>query len=338
MLRASVTRVLHTHLATRPHPFSLTTRFGLPLLVLVCLATSARADVGLLLGEPYGRGSGYNPTGHISVYLSRVCAETPSMLRRCRTDEAGSVISRYNHIPPVDWVAIPLIPYLYAVDDASEAPTFADPEQVRALRDRYRARHLADFEPVRRVTKVHDWVQLVGSAYDRQNVVFTIRTTVEQDDALIDAFNASDNRARFNLLFENCADFARDLINRYYLPQALHANRIGDLGFTTPKHVSKMFVRYAQRHPELALQTFIVPQIPGNRPHSDRARGVLESLVRMKRYAIPLAVVQPWVSVGLAAGYLTTGRFNPQRHAPLVLSPIEVQGRAHAAVRNPPAP
>ena len=44
---------------------------GLLVLLLVVFATSARADVGVILGEPYGRGSSYNPTGHIAVYLSR---------------------------------------------------------------------------------------------------------------------------------------------------------------------------------------------------------------------------------------------------------------------------
>ena len=70
---------------------------GFMVLSLVLFATSVWADVGVLLGEPYGRGSGYNPTGHISIYLSRVCPDTPTTLRRCRDGEAGSVISRYNH-------------------------------------------------------------------------------------------------------------------------------------------------------------------------------------------------------------------------------------------------
>ena len=223
------------------------------------------------------------------------------------------------------------LPILYAVEHAVDAVDAATPEQVRALRERYRARHLADFGPANSVRKEHDWVQLVGAAYDRQMTVFTTRTTPEQDDRLIQAFNQSANRARFNLLFRNCADFARDLIHQHYYPNALRNNLIGDLGFTTPKQVAKMFVRFATRHPELALQAFLVPQVPGNRAHSDRARGVLESLLRMKRYSIPLTLVEPWLSVGIAAGYVTTGRFDPQRQPLSVPSPIEIEQRAQAA-------
>jgi hypothetical protein len=311
---------------------------GLLVLLLVVFATSARADVGVILGEPYGRGSSYNPTGHIAVYLSRVCAATPTTLRRCGAGEAGSVISRYNHLPPVDWVVIPLIPYLYAVEQASDAVDAATPEQVRALRERYRAQHLADFAPAHRVKKEHDWVQLVGAAYDRQIVVFTVRTTPEQDDRLIDALNHAENRTRFNLLFRNCADFARDLINRHYYPSALRSNVISDLGFTTPKQVAKAFVRHAHRHPELDLRAFLVPQVPGNRAHSDRARGVLESVLRLKRYAIPLGLAEPWLPVGIAAAYLTTGRFNPQREVMDTPSPVEIERSAQSAAMDAAAP
>lgn len=71
------------------------------------------------------------------------------------------------------------------------------------------------------------------------------------------------------------------------------------------------------------MSVYVIPQIPGNRPRSRSARGILESFVRTKRYALPLIVVQPWVPVGLAAGYLTSGRFNPHR---LSAGPVEPEG------------
>ena len=76
---------------------------------------SARAGVTLLLEEPFGTFGGMNPTGHSAVYLSHVCAATPVSLRRCHEDEYGVVISRYHRVGGYDWIAIPLLPYLYAV-------------------------------------------------------------------------------------------------------------------------------------------------------------------------------------------------------------------------------
>src|ERR1039457_6240736 len=88
------------------------------LLVLVsasaCLAGASSAT--LLLEEPYGRMGFFTATGHAAVYLSGVCADSPLVLRPCAPGETGVVISRYDAIGGYDWLAIPLIPYLYAVD------------------------------------------------------------------------------------------------------------------------------------------------------------------------------------------------------------------------------
>src|SRR5277367_3219940 len=103
---------------------------------------SARASVTLLLEEPYGTFGGMNPTGHSAIYFSRVCAETPVLLRRCDPGEIGVVISRYHRVGGYDWIAIPLVPYLYAVDGVDQVPASANPEEVASLRDTYRRAHL----------------------------------------------------------------------------------------------------------------------------------------------------------------------------------------------------
>src|SRR5208283_5476532 len=120
------------------------------LLVLVSVSACsslANASATLLLEEPYGKLGFFTATGHAAVYLSGVCAETPLMLRRCAPGELGAVISRYDGVGGYDWVAIPLIPYLYAVDNPDDIPLFADAKMVASLRDRYRRRRLEDVIP-----------------------------------------------------------------------------------------------------------------------------------------------------------------------------------------------
>jgi hypothetical protein len=111
-------------------------------LVLAFCATRAQADAALLMEEPYGEFGRYNPTGHSAIYLDHVCAESPVKLRACRTGEHGVVISRYHRIDGLDWIAIPLVPYLYAVDEVKDIPMAADAELEARLRDEYRHRHL----------------------------------------------------------------------------------------------------------------------------------------------------------------------------------------------------
>ncbi len=88
------------------------------LLVLgwACSSLAGASSATLLLEEPYGKLGFFTATGHAAVYLSGVCAETPLVLRVCAPGEQGIVISRYDGVGGYDWVAIPLIPYLYAVE------------------------------------------------------------------------------------------------------------------------------------------------------------------------------------------------------------------------------
>ncbi len=125
-------------------------RCGLCLLLfLVSMAATGKAfgDAALLIEEPYGLFGSINPTGHSAIYLNRVCAETPTMLRRCNPGETGVVISRYSRIRKLDWVAIPLLPYLYAVEKAEDVPEQADRATVEKLQNEYAEAHLGHWSP-----------------------------------------------------------------------------------------------------------------------------------------------------------------------------------------------
>ena len=84
--------------------------------------------------EPYGKFGAMNPTGHAAVYFNRICVDSPTVLRLCHDGEYGVVISRYHKIDGYDWIAIPLVGYLYAVDSPSEIPATVDRERSRPAR------------------------------------------------------------------------------------------------------------------------------------------------------------------------------------------------------------
>src|SRR6478609_4713343 len=95
-------------------------------LLLAARPPAARANVTVLLEEPYSYDGAFAGTGHTALYFSRACAATPVTLRRCNPGERGVVISRYTRIAGYDWIAIPLVPYLYAVENAEDVPLYAD--------------------------------------------------------------------------------------------------------------------------------------------------------------------------------------------------------------------
>jgi len=279
-------------------------------------AMQARASVALLMEEPYGDFGAFNPTGHAAVYLNHVCAETPTQLRMCRNGEYGVVISRYHKMDGYDWVAIPLIPYLYAVDSVDEIPASVDKLKVGELRDVYRRAHLEGLasDTKRGEAPGGEWTQLVGSSYDRTIHGFEVDSTLEQDERFVEYVNDKRNVGHFNLLFHNCADFSRVVLDTYF-PHAIHRNFIADAGLMTPKQVARSLVKYGKEHPEAHMSAFVIPQVRGSVPRSHGVDGVAESLVKSKKYLIPLVVMNPEVTGGIVVAYLMDGRLKLPKDA-----------------------
>jgi hypothetical protein len=284
--------------------------------LLFAVAGRAGASVALLMEEPYGDLGAFNPTGHAAVYLSHICAATPIELRPCEPGEYGVVISRYHKVAGYDWIAIPLIPYLYSVDDARDVPASVGKAQVAALRDTYRRKHLETLAPDREDGSVPagEWIQLVGSAYDRTLHGFQMASTAEQDARFIAIFNDRRNKGNFNMFFHNCADFSRVVLD-IYLPHAIHRSLVADLGMTTPKQVAKSLVKYGRKHPELEMSAFVIPQVPGSVARSHPVDGVAESLIKSKKYLLPMAVLSPELTGVVVVAYLSEGRMKLPKNA-----------------------
>ncbi len=292
-------------------------RLGVFLFLLFAgLTPRAQANVTVLLEEPYSYDGAFAGTGHTAVYLTRICAATPVTLRRCNPGEHGAVISRYARVAGYDWIAIPLVPYLYAVDNPEDVPLYADPKLVAFLRDQYRRAHLEDLVPDAPggETPKGDWYELIGSSYDRTNYGFEIESTPGQDDAFIAWFNSLPNHASYHFVSRNCADFVREVLNFYY-PKSESRGNMTDLFVSTPKHSAKSLVRYGKRHPDLEFTQFVIPQVPGSVKRSRPVRGVLESLFRAKKYVVVLAAFHPFIAGGVLTADLVGDRFNPARNS-----------------------
>jgi hypothetical protein len=295
------------------------------------------ASVTVLLEEPYGYDGAFGGVGHAAVYLNRVCAASSSSLRRCDEGEYGVVISRYDRIGGHDWIAIPLLPYLYAVTVPQDIPVYADNQTVASFRDQYRHEHLQGLAPDDPSGRTPDgsWAQLVGSAYNRTTFTYGIETTPERDDEFIRWLNGRPNRPLYRAVTRNCADFVRDVVNFYY-PKAVSRAIIADFGITTPKRVARSLSKYSREHSDLEFVSRVIPQVPGTIRRSKPIHGMAESVFKAKKYMVPLAFFQPYVAGAFAAAYLVEGRFKTDRRA--MIFNLEAEESPLAGEKRPAYP
>jgi hypothetical protein len=287
---------------------------ALALMSFVSLRCDAQA--AMLMEQPYGFFGVLNPTGHDAMYFARICAETPVKLRRCQAGEIGSVIARYSDISGYDWVAVPLLPYLYSVEDPASVPARVDRATVNRLRDEYHEAHLLSLgQNLRKGGFLHGgWSELVGVSYERKMYAYTFDTTEEQDNNFIAMMNDSANRSHFQLLFNNCADFSRRVLAVYF-PGQFHRSAFPDAGVTTPKQITSKLVTYANKHPEIKVQVYEIPQVPGYRRPSRANKDISEALITTG-YAVPIVILNPYVAGGLLVDFLTHrhGNLVPKDH------------------------
>jgi hypothetical protein len=291
------------------------------ILVLSSLACApARADVGVVLNESLDTSvARITGSGHSAVYLSHVCAESPIKLRLCRPGEEGSVISNYTTLgedQPFEWNIAPLSIYLYGVEDPRNRPLFASAKVKHALEERYRKKYLAAYctSAFCRNSNKAEWREMVAATIERSVYIFVIKTTVKQDEQLIAELNAAINRNHFNGVTRNCATFTRRIINTYF-PGATSPEYINDFGMTSPKAIARSFTHYALRHPDSDFQVLHFAQIPGTYKRSSECREGTEQLYHSKKLLVPMAAFAPHELPFVAASYLLTGRFNPEKEA-----------------------
>ncbi len=308
------------------------------LAILAALVTSAaHASVTVLVGEPFGSFGSMMPLGHVGIYLDHVCSDSPIRLRLCRPGEMGIVLSRYHRVANIDWLAIPILPFLYGVDTPSQVPRFMTlPEEAR-IREQYRLKYLSDIVPAgegHTPAKKGEWVETIGVTFDRRVWAYRIDTTVEQDQRLVDVLNDRPNLRAYKLRTANCANFAADMVNILY-PGLVHQNKVADFGLMTPKQVARSVQAYGEAHPEANLTIMEVPQIAGTLPRSRPIWGVAESGLKTKRYLLTLSILQPEVIATLCITYLDRGRWQVGAGATIVQPGSWVTPRMDLASRTP---
>ena len=290
-------------------------KYSFALGLLLALAPStARADVSVLLLEGVGVAGEFTGSGHAAIYLSNICSDGPVELRLCQPGETGVVISNYPGFgkdASYEWIATPVIPYLYGVENEKDIPLYANGKIRRFLRETYRQKHLRSVIPDNADGSIPEgsWRTMLGMTFNRDIYSFNIKTTSEEDEKFLKEFTSLPNENRFNSFNRNCADFVRKTINRYF-PQAARRDLINDFGISTPKAIAKSLTQYATDRPELLFTITRYPQVAGPIWRSSDNRNFTETAFTSKKYVIPSLLFEPALIGIFASTYLITGRFD----------------------------
>ena len=281
----------------------------------------ANASVTVLVGEPFGNFGTMMPVGHTAIYLDHLCADGPLKLRHCQPGEPqGVVLARYHRIGPYDWIASPVMQFLYATGRAEDVPEYMTPELAWSMREQYRVHFMEAIIPdgTEKDKATDEWWETAGVAYNRRLWGYQVDTTPEQDDAFLRTINAGPNLHLYHLRKTNCANFAADMINLFFPGTVRRGDHIADFGLMTPKQVARCLYTFGTAHPELHLKVIEIPQVPGSLRRSRPARGAAESGLKTKRYLFTLIAIQPEIPVVLTALYLDHGRWQLNQNAEIV--------------------
>jgi hypothetical protein len=310
-------------------PHALAILFAVPVL-LSADASRAAAQGALFLQDADGIAEVLSPVGHESVYFARICAASPTRLRRCAPGELGVEIGRHRGIAGYDWIAMPLIPYLYSVEDASQVPEHVNREVVQSLRLKYHDAHLTSLGNVPEGGGVQrGWNQLVGAAYERRIWAFRFDTTEAEDDAFIAKMNAATNRSHFNIAYGNCANFTSEVLD-FYFPHAFERHLVPDAGIVTPREVAYELVKYARKHPGIHLTVMEIPLVQGNHHSSRVGKSAAESMI-VTGYVVPIAILSPYAAGAIVADDLIWGRYPLKLKEAPILTPQTMASLATSA-------
>jgi hypothetical protein len=276
---------------------------------------SAYADLGVIVADPTNFGaSRFTAAGHSLVYLSGVCAESPTHARLCSPGEQGSIVTMYpdfREAQPYAWNLVPLSLYLHGSllpqTRLLYASTFVKQSlELHAREGILQPVCLEDHCP----QLPHSyWRDMVAVTADRDLFLYAVHTTPAQDQAAVALLNRDPNHNRYNPVTNNCADFTSALINAIF-PHSVHRDLLNDVGLMSPKAAARSFTRWALQRPELGFYAMYFPQQPGDIPRSGLARSGTETVIHSKKYLIPIIVLGDFeLPTSIFAAYIFTGRF-----------------------------
>lgn len=254
--------------------------------VALLVPTPGRADVGLIVLEPVDALGFVTRVGHVATYFSNICPDdSPVRMRLCRPGEQGGVVSKYTSLSEredYDWAIVPFEAFLHGFAAPELAPLIGTPRLQRTIEEYQFGALFGSALSVEAngAPPLGHWRAALATRFDRALYIYTVKTTVADDEALVAAFNAAPNRSRFNFFYRNCSDQAREIFDLILPDIDVIGDRVSGVAMQTPKGLAKAMVARAVAHPELGLHVRRYSQVPGTYARSPGVLFPMENTYR----------------------------------------------------------
>jgi hypothetical protein len=258
----------------------------LVLLALAICPLAARADVGLIVEGPTGKGGFLVDLGHSAVWISRACLDPQGRLYYC-DGGSGVVVSSASYWLADGAAAIPAEDYFLGPGNNSHAAE--------------RAQWNRNLAPIYPTLASDNGAKFIGRVWGRQERVDVFPTTPEQDRAAIAQVETLREHYRFTPIRQNCANFSLDVL-RFWVGDSLKVRRWADAGAVTPVGLEHGLLNALGKAPHGPV---VIYRFPPPRSWIDR-RPALDGcsvLLFDPKYAAALLVVEPFAYVGAAGCY-----------------------------------
>jgi hypothetical protein len=255
--------------------------------------TIARADISALILDSEGMADHITNGGHSVLVLSDICAETPTKLRLCTSDdqEKGVVINKMLNLSAekYNWIATPFGEFLYGESSKDSAPLIANKKIVDAdIQKRYDDYYS---QSIRNSTDKGRWTKSVGSLFLRTVYEYRLPGFYDDEVSIMNALNNGPNKSNYNVILKNCADFVSSIL-KPFLNTSIALSVDGG-GIHSPKAIAMNLTRLGIKEPDLHMQVIKYPQISGTFARSTSVMAPSENLYKNPLFAVPIGIFVP---------------------------------------------
>lgn len=239
-------------------------------LVVLCLPQFCEASrIGFLVDEPGADlGNLVDRAGHILIYFSDICADSPNKARLCQPGEGGSVLQRDIGLTKggLEWIISPAAFMISGTLALEDQPVIMTPALLESFQTSAYSTFFHSAIPPQDGKSIPDgnWKFFIGANAKRNQYLMTVADSDADNANIIQAINSAPTTGHsYNLFWRNCATEVQGFMNMVLPENEKIGVGVSTMGWPQPLGMAKGLLDRGRKDPNLDLKVEILRQTPG---------------------------------------------------------------------------